>query len=221
MKWFKVKKIGYIALIMSMLMLSITGVALASTGQLNFKTFFGDLRSQIESGDITIKEAKAEIKEKIDAGELDPGNFRKIGNRFHGKRSFGPESADGRIKAGLESGAITEEEADAIREKIAANDGKFHKRGHWKPMGHADLEAGLKTKVDSGAITEEEADTIREKIAANGGKFHKWGHWKPMGHADLEAGLKAKVDSGAMIEEEADTIREKIGGKSGKIYQSA
>ena len=173
MKWFKVKRIGYIALITSMLMLSITGVALASTGQLNFKTFFGDLRSQIESGDITIKEAKAEIKEKIDAGELNPGDLKKVGNSFHGKRGIGPDAVDAKIKAGLESGAISEEEADAIREKIAANGGKFHKKGHWKPMSPVDLEEGLKAKVESGVISEEEADVIREKIGGKSGKIYQ------------------------------------------------
>jgi Arc/MetJ-type ribon-helix-helix transcriptional regulator len=82
-----------------------------------------------------------------------------------------------RLANRVESGEITQAEADDIRAKMADRKGKFQ-RGE-RPSNvdidarKAEMQERLANRVESGEITQAEADDIRAKMADRKGKFQQ------------------------------------------------
>lgn len=104
------------------------------------------------------------------------------------------EALESRLQAAIDSGRITEEEAQDIRDNAAAN--TWHGKGFAFKGGHSEEFAsrvGAILGVDGEAV----ADALEQAMAGI--------------RADaLETRLQAAIDSGRITEEEAAEIREKI-----------
>ena len=117
-----------------------------------------------------------------------------------------------KIQAALESGDITQEQADEKLEYLQnlpkKGFGRWHKKPHMNPE---DLKAKIQAAVDSGDITQKQADEKLEylqNLSKNG--FGRW-HKKPrVSPEDLKAKIQAAVDSGDITQEQADLIQNKL-----------
>jgi len=82
-----------------------------------------------------------------------------------------------RLAAKVESGEITQAEADDIRAKMADRKAKFEQgeRPSKEDMQarKAEMQERLAAKVESGEITQAEADDIRAKMADRKAKFEQ------------------------------------------------
>ena len=83
------------------------------------------------------------------------------------------KSIEAQLRAAVDAGKITQEQADAKRKAIA--DGKVWKSKGLRNKTGKSMEAQLRAEVDAGKITQEQADAKRKAIAD--GKV-----WKSKGH---------------------------------------
>ena len=164
-----------------------------------------EIATAVESGEITQEEADAKL-----AG-LEEG--KKKSKKWHGKRHHHKkpmmdiEEIKAEIATAVESGEITQEEADAKLaglEEGKKKSKKWHgKRHHHKKpmMDIEEIKAEIATAVESGEITQEEADAkltdieskrnaLQDKMAAK--------------LESIKAEIAAAVESGEITQEEAD-----------------
>ena len=163
-----------------------------------------EIATAVESGEITQEEADAKL-----AG-LEEG--KKKSKKWHGKRHHHKkpmmdiEEIKAEIATAVESGEITQEEADAKLTDIES------KRKALQDKMAAKLEsikAEIAAAVESGEITQEEADAKlagleqgKEKGKKCHGKRHQ--HKKPMMDIEeIKAKISAAVESGEITQEEA------------------
>ena len=82
-----------------------------------------------------------------------------------------------RLANKVESGEITQAEADNIRAKMADRKAKFQRGERPSDVDiearKAEMQERLANKVESGEITQAEADNIRAKMADRKGKFQQ------------------------------------------------
>ena len=162
------------------------------------------IATAVESGEITQEEADAKL-----AG-LEEG--KKKSKKWHGKRHHHKkpmmdiEEIKAKIAAAVESGEITQEEADAKLTDIES------KRNALQDKMAAKLEsikAEIAAAVESGEITQEHSDAKlagleqgKEKGKKCHGKRHQ--HKKPMMDIEeIKAKISAAVESGEITQEEA------------------
>jgi len=151
-----------------------------------------------------------------DEGVTDPSDEETVKKEFTGRdgehKANLLEGIKAKIQAALESGGITQEEADEKLEKLENLPQKGFRHGHNKPhMNPKDLKAKIQAAVESGDITQEQADEKLENLENLPQKgFGRW-HNKPhMNPEDLRAKIQAAVESGDITQEQADFIQNKL-----------
>ncbi len=163
------------------------------------------ISAAVESGEITQEEADAKL-----AG-LEEG--KKKTKKWHGKRHHHKkpmmdiEEIKAKISDAVESGQITQEEADA---KLTDIDSKRNALQDKMAAKLESIKAEIAAAVESGEITQEEADAKLAGLEEGKKKSKKWHgkrhhHKEPM--IDIEE-IKAKisdaVESGQITQEEAN-----------------
>ena len=117
-----------------------------------------------------------------------------------------------KIQAALESGDITQEQADEKLEYLENLPKKGFGRWHKKlRMNPEDVKGKIQAALESGDITQEQADKKLEYLENLPGKsFGRW-HKKPrMNPENLKAKIQAALESGVITQEQADLIQNKL-----------
>jgi len=163
-----------------------------------------EIAAAVESGEITQEEADAKLAGLEERKEK--------GKKWHGKRHHHkkPMMDIGDIKAkiwaAVESGEITQEEANA---KLADIEAKRNSRQEKMSAKLESIKAEIAAAVESGEITQEEADAKLAGLEERKEKGKKWHgkrhhHKKPMMDIeDIKAKISAAVESGEITQEEA------------------
>ena len=146
MMWLGKTRTAYLALMISILGLFVTGIAVAETGR--FNPVAEDIEAAVGNGKLTREEADTkylEMKERLAEG----------GNKFEMNGAWdpiSPEDIEARrqaIEAAVDSGKLTREEADIkyleMKECLAEGGNKFEMKGAWAPVSPEDIE----TKVQA------------------------------------------------------------------------
>ncbi|MED6295822.1 MAG: hypothetical protein VYB13_00995, partial [Chloroflexota bacterium] len=174
----------------------------------NLDFFYEDIKAGIaaavESGEITQEEADAKLAGLEERKEK--GKKRPFKGHHHKKPMMDIEDIKARISAAVESGEITQEEADG---KLADIEAKTDARKEKMAAKLESIKADIAAAVESGEITQEEADAKlagleerKEKGKKRPGKGHH--NKKPtMDIEDIKARISAAVESGEITQEEA------------------
>ena len=132
------------------------------------------------------------------------------------------EALNEKIQSAVESGAISQDQVDAVIEIFKSGISESRNPHHKKPfVAPEEIKAKIAAAVESGELTQEEADkklaTLEERIE-KGQRWHGKGnphHKKPFVAPDeIKAKIAAAVESGELTQEEADkklaTLEERI-----------
>ena len=177
--------------------------------------------------DDAINQARKELKEEaVQSGTSRDGKR----SRFSRLRQPDKEMVQARLKAGVDAGTITQEQADqrlnewTARLKDAKTWGGKKARGkHFGAKITAEgLEKKLKALVDAGEITQQEADEKLEAIKSDSDGIKTWGDKKARGKQfgpkitleGLEKKLRSLVDAGEMTKQEYDEKLEALKEKA-------
>ena len=137
---------------------------------------------------------------------------KEKGKKWHGKRHHHKKpmmdigDIKAKISAAVESGEITQEEADA---KLADIEAKRNSRQEKMSAKLESIKAEVAAAVESGEITQEEADAKLAGLEERKEKGKKWHgkrhhHKKPMKDIeDIKAKISAAVESGEITQGEA------------------
>jgi hypothetical protein len=109
MAWFKNRRLGYVALILSVLALPITGFAVVLASQPN-QDIATKIQAAVDAGEITQEEADAkhlEIRERLAEGG------KRVAKRGHRKR-ITPEDIAAKIQAAVDAGEITQKDIPVL-----------------------------------------------------------------------------------------------------------
>ena len=115
------------------------------------------------------------------------------------------EALESKLQAAIDSGRITEDEAQEIRDNFASSEyqwhGKLHKLHHLKDAEGEDSEVVQEFSNRVGAILNVSADSVSSALQQAVTELRS---------ERLEEKLQAAIDSGEITEEEAQTIREQV-----------
>ncbi|HJO60724.1 MAG TPA: hypothetical protein QF838_08335 [SAR202 cluster bacterium] len=196
------------------------------TPKTRFKPFMGiekikaEILAAVESGEITQEEADAKLaglEERKERGQMPHGK------RHHHKKPFmGIQDIRAKISAAVESGEITQEEAD---EKLADIEAKRNAGQEKMDAKLESIKAEILAAVESGEITQEEADAKLAGLEERKEKGQKWHgkrhhHKKPfMGIEEIKAKILAAVESGEITQGQGqDKLRYFKDGPKKVIY---
>jgi hypothetical protein len=117
-----------------------------------------------------------------------------------------------KIQAALESGDITQEQADEKLEYLENLPKKGFGRGHKKlRMNPENIKAKIQAALESGDITQEQVDEkleYLENLPKKGfGREHEKPHMNP---ENIKAKIRAALESGDITQEQADLIQNKL-----------
>ena len=201
--------IGYVALL-SLLILSVTGVSASSMGQLN--GVFGRIDAAVESGELTQEQADAK-RQQITEGRK---QFAQKGMRG----SINPEDIARRLQTAVESGKLTQEQADAKRQQITEGRKQFGEKSDRMQIPSEKIgERRIQEGIDSGKLTQEQANARRGARTSMNKPFELGGVISRVqvalnGGMPLEAmqlRIQTSVDRGRLTEEQADSIWANLG----------
>ena len=164
----------------------------------------GEIAAAVESGEITQEEADSKL-----AG-LEEG--KEKGKKSHGKRHhhnktmIDIEDIKAKVSDAVESGEITQKEADA---KLAYIEAKRNSRQEKMAAKLESIKGEIAAAVESGEITQEEADSKLAGLEEGKEKGKKW-HGKRHHHnktmmdiEDIKAKVSDAVESGEITQKEA------------------
>jgi len=161
----------------------------------------------VENGEITQAEADEKLASLEDQPERGQRPYGKKG-QHHKKPFMDIETIKAKILAAVESGEITQAEAD---ERLSAIEAKRNERQEKMAAKLEEIKAKISAAVENGEITQTEAD---EKLAALEGRTEKgqrpYGkkgqhHKKPfMDIETIKTKISAAVENGEMTQAEAD-----------------
>ena len=170
------------------------------------------IAAAVESGEITQAEADEKLAGLEERKEKGWRPHVKKG-QHHKKPFMDIEEIKAKISAAVESGEVTQAEAD---EKLADIEAKRNERQEKMAAKLEEIKAKIAAAVESGEITQAEADSKLaglEDRKENGWRPHgKKGqhHKKPfMDIEEIKAKISAAVESGELAQDEAD---EKLAG---------
>ena len=143
------------------------------------------------------------------------------------------EKVQQRLDAAVESGRITQEQADAIAERLESREGKEWRKALIDALAQVKgeireekVQQRLDAAVESGRITQEQADAIAERLESREGK-----EWRKalidalaqvkgeIREEKVQQRLDAAVESGRITQEQADAIAERLESREGKEWR--
>ena len=152
------------------------------------------IQTSVQNGELTQEEADKKIAHFQEKMENGPKHGKW---RHHKKHMMSIEDIQAKISAAVESGQITQEEADS---KLSDIDAKRNARTEKMASKLESIKAEIAASVQNGDLTQEEAD---EKIAHFQEKMEKGPkHGKHV--KEMRSQIQSALDKGKLTREEAD-----------------
>jgi hypothetical protein len=149
----------YGAIIFSATLVSGVGVNYVLAGSPDAEDVGAELTADVASGEITQEEADkklAGLEERLEAWKKREAEGLKAKEDF---RRITLEDVEARLKAGVDAGGLTQEQADERLEVWKKDQAEGLKaREDSRRITLEDVEARLKAGVDAGGLTQEQAD---------------------------------------------------------------